>query len=281
MDAKDRRAKSSTEAPAGEANLPTLNFGILPKSRTKVSLLVLSFIGIMLLVLASPFVLILVNKTVKVNWTVLSNIGQAYGLVSALVSAIALSGVAFSLILQRRQYEITQLQTLRAMQFELVQMGYQNPNLSEVFGADERPDYMAEHRYINLWFMYYQAGYRIGAFSDSTMSRIATSSFRSERFRQWWLDDRETYAAHADTATGRRFVTLVDNAYREVVKPTDSSGDHRSTQNLKGKDAHNTMKISAIHKRSQGSAMYMRVRPPNFSARQLRSKSMSKARKTE
>jgi hypothetical protein len=227
MDTKNQCEESSTEITAEAADLSILDFGTLPKSTTKLPLLVLGFIGLMLLVLASPFVLVLVNRIVKVNWTVLSNIGQAYGLVSALVSAIALSGVAFSLILQRKQTDIAQLQTLRAMQFELIRMGYENPKLIKIWNMHERPSYMAEHRYINLWFMYYKASYRIGAFSDSTMSRIAASSFQSERIRQWWLDDRETYAAQANNVADERFALLIDNAYREAVKTVDSKRKHR------------------------------------------------------
>ncbi|MEU9397971.1 DUF6082 family protein [Streptomyces sp. NPDC048324] len=60
--------------------------------------------------LLSPFVLQDVAGSKGVDWNGLSQIGAAYGFTSAIVSALALAGVAGSLIVQNRQARAEQVQ---------------------------------------------------------------------------------------------------------------------------------------------------------------------------
>jgi hypothetical protein len=60
-------------------------------------------VGIVVALALSPLFLIVLEASFRVNWTRLSEIGQSYTGVSALLSAAALVGVAFSIRLQTRQ----------------------------------------------------------------------------------------------------------------------------------------------------------------------------------
>jgi hypothetical protein len=64
---------------------------------TTVSITV-SIIAFLILVILSPLVLRLLASSFNLNWSNLSNIGQTYGAVSALITALALGGVVISLL---------------------------------------------------------------------------------------------------------------------------------------------------------------------------------------
>jgi hypothetical protein len=69
------------------------------RTRLFVSSITLAALGGLFLVVASPFALGSLSNF-KSNWALLSNIGQTYGAISALLAAIGLSGVAVTIALQ-------------------------------------------------------------------------------------------------------------------------------------------------------------------------------------
>jgi hypothetical protein len=58
----------------------------------------------------------------SVDWARLSNVGQAYGGVSAVLSALAFCGIAVSLAFQWQQVRISQVVASRERHFELVRL---------------------------------------------------------------------------------------------------------------------------------------------------------------
>ena len=82
---------------------------------TAASLIVLT------LVVLSPVVLVQLGHLNK-NWSQLSNIGQTYGAISALISSLALGGVVVSLTFQARDLRTTRNLNARNFQHQLVRM---------------------------------------------------------------------------------------------------------------------------------------------------------------
>src|SRR5690349_1967572 len=68
-----------------------------------------------------------------INWATLSNVGQTYGAVSALLAALALSGVVVSIFFQVRESRYNRIQVARARQFDLARLAMDNPFYLEVF----------------------------------------------------------------------------------------------------------------------------------------------------
>ncbi len=64
--------------------------------------------------LLSPLVLDDIANSGGADWNRLSDIGAAYGFTSAIVSALALAGVAVSLVVQNRQARAEQVQGIRS-----------------------------------------------------------------------------------------------------------------------------------------------------------------------
>ena len=66
------------------------------------------------LVTLSPFALRVIIFLPGINWVKLSNVGQTYGAVSALVAALALAGVAISIAMQAREARYNRWEAGRA-----------------------------------------------------------------------------------------------------------------------------------------------------------------------
>ena len=85
-----------------------------------ISFLVIALTAFVLgLILLSPLLLRQIATLGGVDWTKLSDIGQTYGAASAILSALAVGGVAISLFLQANQGRANQVQMIREYQREL------------------------------------------------------------------------------------------------------------------------------------------------------------------
>lgn len=97
--------------------------------------LLLIALAALALVLASPLALtVFEDGAADRDWRRLSEIGQTYGAVSALLSTLALGGVLVSLLLQRQAARLEREQAQRALHVELMRMAIENPDLQACFG---------------------------------------------------------------------------------------------------------------------------------------------------
>src|SRR5439155_25698469 len=78
-------------------------------------------------VLLTPTVLALAGGLTDAQLVRLSNLGQAYGAVSVLLSAIALAGVAASISHQSEQSRLQRLQNWRSMHTQLLEVAMHDP----------------------------------------------------------------------------------------------------------------------------------------------------------
>src|ERR1700689_1110198 len=87
------------------------------------------------LVVISPFALQWLARIHGLNWMSLSNVGQTYGAVSALLTALALGGVVISLMYQARDVKAARVQAERTFHNELLKMEMENPIYMNVIAA--------------------------------------------------------------------------------------------------------------------------------------------------
>lgn len=88
------------------------------------------------------------------DWRTLSDIGQAFGTVSAVISAVALAGVVNSLRLQRKQTHVSAHDTARSLRMQLVLFAMQNPKYLPIWGFPMQggQDEASEFAYTSLVF---------------------------------------------------------------------------------------------------------------------------------
>jgi hypothetical protein len=135
-------------------------------------LLVLAIIGALGSVALSPLLLERLGPVdtfeAQAEWQRLGNIGQTYGAASAMLSVLALLGVAVSLMMQARESRAAREQARRALHFELLRMAMDDPFYLAVWGpfapADE--DRYREHMYANLIVSHWQMDWDVGTLNE-------------------------------------------------------------------------------------------------------------------
>ena len=143
--------------------------------------------------------------------------------ISTLISSIALSGVAASLLLQARQLRASQLQAARAAQFDFIKIQFDKPELaSAVFGDQFR----AEVSLMNWYVKYMELSYLLKTISKESMILQAKLLFSGNYSREWWNLARDVYKAEAAGRLEREFFAILDAAYEKAVQGGAAIGDH-------------------------------------------------------
>jgi hypothetical protein len=187
--------------------------------------LVLSIGGLVLLVAASPVALRWVARHGK-GWDVLGNVGQTYGGASAVLSGLALCGVAVSLILQRRQTQIAQLYSARQHQLNLARLALDHPESLIIDGAavPTEPD-TATMVIVNLWVANWATAWQLGALNEASLRSYGARLFQTELARRWWM---AWGASYATSTQGKRFVQVLteecNRQTRAATAPRDEAG---------------------------------------------------------
>ncbi|MGW3284765.1 DUF6082 family protein [Streptomyces sp. NPDC001002] len=172
-------------------------------------------------VLLSPFVLEEISGSSGVDWNRLSQIGAAYGFTSAIVSALALAGVAVSLIVQNRQARADQVQGIRSYYLELVRLELDDMALFQpVWGATDiaDPHEQKRHVYADLMMNYAWMGFEIGTIRERLLRDMLAGMFTGEAGRHYWSRAHTSWiASSSGSRVGRRFLAIVGEEHARAV----------------------------------------------------------------
>jgi hypothetical protein len=134
-------------------------------------LLVISLVSIsVILVAASPLALDFFGGSPD-SWARRGNIGQTYGAAAALLSVLALAGVAVSLGLQARESKANREHASRLIHTDLLKMAMDDPAYLECWGPySSATDPVARRQlmYVNLVLSYWEGRYELGAAGTGT-----------------------------------------------------------------------------------------------------------------
>jgi Family of unknown function (DUF6082) len=147
----------------------------------------------------------------------------AIAIISLIISCVALGGVAAGLMLQARQVRVSQIQTVRSAQLELIKLALEYPIMASAAAGVSDPDLFSQASYLNWQMKYFEMGYETGYFSDSAVRRIAVILFEVEIPRNWWAGGREMWASQCPTKRARQFFALVDAEFQRYNSPDSSS----------------------------------------------------------
>lgn len=162
---------------------------------------------------------------------------------STAISIIALAGVALSLLMQRKQTRISQVQASRTMRLELVKPALDDPELLAAWGYREGTA-AAEARlraYTNLVFAYLLTAFDLGTITEPELRSEMTQKFESDNIRDFWKNSRQAYLEPSFQPRERLFARIVDDAYRaalsEQVVRTDTEEADNEAKNAHGNPA--------------------------------------------
>ena len=164
-------------------------------------------LGLVVAVLLSPL-LMQVLLRLSDDWGELSDVGQAYGGVSAILSAAALCGIAASLILQYRNHRSSLLYNISQRHFELVRFTLENPVYSRSWGEDGAEEGYGLRSFCNLLTTHWLVLWRVGEIDDETLRGTAKGFFRSDVSQRYWAEVGPGWIKRP-SRRDRRFVAIL------------------------------------------------------------------------
>ncbi|MEU3917138.1 DUF6082 family protein [Streptomyces sp. NPDC029004] len=158
------------------------------------------------------------------EWAKLSDVGQVYSAVGAVVSSFALVGVAASLYLQSREARLSRELAHLSMQLEILRFGLEDPVLTTAMEpphgsrAYSLDDYKREC-YVHTVVRQKYLAFSIGVLDSRVVRTGMSLSFRGESFRRYWEDHGDHWMGGdaATDVTVRRFREIVESEYRRAV----------------------------------------------------------------
>jgi hypothetical protein len=188
----------------------------------RVAIIAVTSLLALILIVLSPVALVQLGYLSK-NWSQLSNIGQTYGAISALISSLALGGVVVSLIFQARDLRTARNQNIRDFQHRLIRMEMEDPTLMTALGAPwnlaipAESEKIRQYLYIHMWASYWAGNYSLGELTDSEVKFVAINElFRGKAGREYWASIRSNVLTHSK-GKYYRFAQIIDAAYNEAI----------------------------------------------------------------
>ena len=147
--------------------------------------------------------------------------------VTAVLSALALLGVSFALILQVRQTRISGYDFAGGIRSDLMKFAIENPRHLASWGYDTTDIGRAQTwAYTSLVLSYMKMAYELGRLTKLELTLTCERIFRNDEVAECWPSFRAAYH-HGASRFGRRdFANIVDDAYeRRSPHPPDGSPD--------------------------------------------------------
>ena len=184
---------------------------------------VLASIAALALVAVSPWALSALAGIRGMNWPELSNIGQSYSAAAALLSSLALVGVALSLVAQNRDAKVAREQAVRSLHSDLVRAGM-DPSLLRVVSSSRANSAHGselrtrQRRYANLWVQYWASLHELGLITEGGVRRhLSADLFSGDVGREYWRSIRDS-SIPTGSRRNRRFYRIVDDEYEKSVE---------------------------------------------------------------
>jgi hypothetical protein len=175
-----------------------------------------------ILIAASPLLLLLWRKPKGVNWVQLSNIGQTYGGASAILAALALLGVSVSLLLQARQNRADRVQDARDRQFQFLNLVLEKPNdyapmLMGVWPAKTGEE-LRTLLFVNLWTSMLRSMFETKTITETEVRSELQAIYATTYGRTWYDMARSRHISeHATSKAERNFTFMIHDEYRKAV----------------------------------------------------------------
>ena len=175
-----------------------------------------------LLVLAvvalSPVLLLgIVGVARRQDWEELSFVGQTYGAIAAVVTALSVLAVGVSLLLQVRALNVQIEQAARTHYFDLLAMGLQYPDALP--GGPFGGSVTSAMLYSGLWISYWRTLFMLGYMPEAELRIEIHALFSaSSDARDRWAFGKEAYLSGALGSKGRQFFELVESQHNLITQ---------------------------------------------------------------
>jgi len=159
------------------------------------------------------------GRSWDLDWSDIGEISEASG---ALLSGVALIGVAVSLRMQRRQNQISTFEALRSIRGTLLQFAIEKPRFLRLWGYGSDVEATQDAAYASMVFSYLKMAFVLRFLSGQELVSFCRRAFAEPAMANFWGQAREDYLHNLATAGGRRFALIVDQEYLE--RESDQQG---------------------------------------------------------
>jgi hypothetical protein len=170
--------------------------------------------ALLILILLTPALTRWASRA-RTDWAQLADVGQSYGGISAMLSALALAAIAVSLFLQRRQSQIALISAARDRHFELVRFAIEHPVLSAMVDPSISHDEFSVQAYANLTVAHWQMIWDLGMVDDDHLVAEAADLFTDPTAREWWARFGPNWTA-TRTRQHRAFQALITAGHEQA-----------------------------------------------------------------
>lgn len=185
--------------------------------------IIIAAIAFLALIILSPFALRVLATSFGLDWSNLSNIGQTYDAVSALITALALGGVVISLLYQARDVGAARFQAIRTFQFELIRMELEDADLMQASGAPWGMAIPADHRvlrrhvFVHMWLSFWEDQFLLNEMSAKSVRLAARELFSGKPAREYW-ESAGNRRLSSNEGRILQFLRIIDEEYRSAIK---------------------------------------------------------------
>lgn len=147
----------------------------------------------------------------------MADAGVLVDALSTLIGAVALGGVAASLLIQARELRLSRAQAFRESQLELIRMSLENMPVALEFSAEfPSEEEFRKAVYCNWRMRHLELGYVTGEMSKASLETYLRMVARSQSARQWWSKAGPFWGVTAKRGRASQFVALANRAFDEV-----------------------------------------------------------------
>jgi hypothetical protein len=171
--------------------------------------------AILAVVVFSPLLFVVIARQTS-QWAELADVGSAYGGVAAVLSGVALVGIALSLLFQWRQTVSSQILALRQQHFELIRLSIDDPRLLGHQQPANDAELALRRLHCNLWVAHWAMLWDLHQCDEGYLRQVAAVLFSDPTARAWWQASGPTWSAKPNRRRQRFAEVLTSECVRRA-----------------------------------------------------------------
>jgi hypothetical protein len=175
----------------------------------------------LILVTLSPLALRFLAALHGFHWEQLSNVGQTYGAVSALLVVLGLSGVAVTVFLQVRESRHARIEAIRTRHYDLMRLAMGDKIYTGASRALSSSRTFNERRlaiFINLEIQFWLMLWEFNEMSESELRLYIVDLLGTRAgYRHWEVHGRDR-SMNVSNRRQRRFVQIINEEFQQFMK---------------------------------------------------------------
>ncbi|MGK5681645.1 DUF6082 family protein [Actinoplanes sp. URMC 104] len=162
------------------------------------------------------------------DWSRWSDVGQTFGVLSSIISGLALVAVVVTARVQLREMQRSSAAELSMLHLEILKMSINDPQLAEVWPAF-RPGLSAESNrqflYANIIYQFHWTSLKLNRATDEEVLGSMRYLFTSRHIRSYWVAAERARSSLEPGSPEYAFAKKLDELCRDYETAVATAGD--------------------------------------------------------